>query len=116
MKIAPGQSPTPSAPRSCLRQACLKSNATCSSHARRGGVLDATTIPRLSCSAVAGAANNQLGEREDADRLRDTGILWAPDFVINSGGVLHGVGLELLGWTPDELTRRLEGIGTTLES
>jgi leucine dehydrogenase len=47
-----------------------------------GGTLSVSTIPGLRCRIVAGAANNQLAEPTDADRLRDRGILYAPDFVI----------------------------------
>lgn len=79
-----------------------------------GSVLSATTIPRLRCRVVAGAANNQLAEPADADRLRDAGILYAPDFVINSGGALHLIGTEMCGWDAPMLATRLEGIGTTL--
>jgi leucine dehydrogenase len=53
-----------------------------------GGVLNARTIPRLKCKVVAGAANNQLETAEDAVRLKERGILFAPDYVINSGGVI----------------------------
>jgi leucine dehydrogenase len=77
-----------------------------------GGVLDADTVPRLACAGIAGAANNQLAEPAVADLLTAAGILWAPDFVVNCGGVLHGVGLEVLAWTPDELAERLRGIET----
>ena len=80
-----------------------------------GAVLNASTIPRLRCRIVAGAANNQLGEPEDAQRLTDAGILYAPDYVVNAGGVLHLAGYERLGWTPDEMAARLEGIGATLQ-
>jgi leucine dehydrogenase len=79
-----------------------------------GGILNARSIEGLRCRIVAGAANNQLEEQSDADRLAARGILYAPDFVINAGGVLHGAGLEVLGWSQDELSRRLAGIGTTL--
>lgn len=72
-----------------------------------GGILDARTIPRLRCAVVAGAANNQLGAPSDAKTLREAGILYAPDYVINVGGALHGAGLELLGWGRDELDLRL---------
>ena len=68
-----------------------------------GATLNAESIPRLRCRVVAGAANNQLATPEDGERLRARGILYAPDYVINSGGALHGIGLERLGWTPDEL-------------
>jgi leucine dehydrogenase len=79
-----------------------------------GGVLSRETIPRLRCRVVAGAANNQLLEAADADRLREAGILYAPDFVVNAGGVLSLAGLEVLGWSSEELEARLEGIGGTL--
>ena len=79
-----------------------------------GATLNADSIPLLRCRVVAGAANNQLATPEDGERLRAAGILYAPDYVINSGGALHGIGLERLGWTPDELERKVEGIGETL--
>jgi leucine dehydrogenase len=79
-----------------------------------GGTLSAETIPGLRCLIVAGAANNQLADPADADRLRDRGILYAPDFVINAGGVFHNVGRESLGWGDPEVDRALEGIGDTL--
>jgi leucine dehydrogenase len=79
-----------------------------------GGTLSASTIPALNCRIVAGAANNQLGEPADAERLRGRGILYAPDFVINAGGVFHNVGRESLGWGDGEVDRALEGIGGTL--
>jgi len=79
-----------------------------------GGTLTAETIPRLRCRIVAGAANNQLGETADAERLRERGILYAPDFVINAGGVFHNVGRESLGWGDAEVEQALQGIGGTL--
>jgi leucine dehydrogenase len=79
-----------------------------------GGVLSAATIPRLRCRAVAGAANNQLAEPLDAELLAERGILYAPDFVINAGGVLHLAGYETLRWTEEQMAVRLAGIGDTL--
>ena len=79
-----------------------------------GGTLNADSIPRLRCKIVAGSANNQLGEAADAQRLSDAGILYAPDFVINAGGVLQLLGLEEHGWDEEELDRNLAGIGDTL--
>jgi leucine dehydrogenase len=79
-----------------------------------GATLDATTIPRLRCRIVAGAANNQLAAPEDGERLRAAGILYAPDYVINGGGALHGIGLERLHWDADRLEREVAGIGATL--
>ena len=79
-----------------------------------GGVLSAATIPKLRCRVVAGAANNQLAEAHDAELMAEAGILYAPDFVINAGGVLQLAGFETLGWTPEEMATRLAGIGDTL--
>jgi leucine dehydrogenase len=79
-----------------------------------GGTLSAETIPRLRCRVVAGSANNQLAEPEDADRLRAAGILYAPDYVINAGGVLNSIGVETLGWDRPTVDARLAAIGETL--
>ncbi len=79
-----------------------------------GGLLNAQSIPLLRCRVVAGAANNQLGIRDDARRLTEAGILYAPDFVINSGGALHLFGLEVLGWSAEELAAKLAGVGAAL--
>ena len=79
-----------------------------------GGVLNAGTIPQLSCGAVAGAANNQLAEPEDADRLHERGILFAPDYVVNSGGVIQLIGLVDENWDAAQLELGLAGIGDTL--
>jgi len=79
-----------------------------------GGTLSVETIPRLRCRIVAGSANNQLVEPEDAERLHARAILYAPDYVINAGGVLQLAGLEVLGWDEAELERNLAGIGDTL--
>ncbi|MDQ3067362.1 MAG: phenylalanine dehydrogenase [Actinomycetota bacterium] len=79
-----------------------------------GATLNAESIPRLRCRLVAGGANNQLATPEDGERLHAAGILYAPDYVINSGGALHGIGLERLHWSPQELERKVEGIGDTL--
>jgi leucine dehydrogenase len=79
-----------------------------------GGILDSVTIDRLRCRVVAGAANNQLTEPADAERLGERGILYAPDYVINAGGAIGIIGKELLGWDDHVLEERLVGIGRTL--
>jgi leucine dehydrogenase len=81
-----------------------------------GKVLSEETIPRLRCRAIAGAANNQLAAPEDGDRLREARILYAPDFVVNAGGVIHLAGYETLGWDDAAMARRLEAIGDTLQN
>jgi leucine dehydrogenase len=81
-----------------------------------GAVLSLTTIPQLRCRLVAGAANNQLETPGDADRLAARGILYAPDYVVNAGGVIWLAGYETLGWDDARMQARLAGIGQTLES
>ncbi len=60
-----------------------------------GAILNEHTIPALRVAAVAGGANNQLSSPEDADRLHARGILYAPDFVVNAGGIIN-VATEIL--------------------
>jgi leucine dehydrogenase len=81
-----------------------------------GGVLDAKTIPQLKCRIVAGGANNQLAEPEDAKRLKDREILYAPDYVINAGGAMFLVGMETQGWTKERMENEVtEGIQNVLQ-
>jgi leucine dehydrogenase len=79
-----------------------------------GGVIDPTTIPRLRCRIVAGAANNPLSDHSDGELLAAAGILYAPDFVINGGGAIHLIGYESLGWDEQRVTAALAGIADTL--
>ena len=81
-----------------------------------GGTLDAESIPRLVCRAIAGCANNQLAEPEDAERLQERGILYAPDYIVNAGGIIQLIGLEDEGWDEAQLEERLAGIGDTLRT
>jgi leucine dehydrogenase len=80
-----------------------------------GGVLSAATIPALRCAAIAGAANNQLETPADGERLAKAGILYAPDYVVNSGGVIWLAGYETLGWDDARMQARLAGIGEVLD-
>ncbi len=80
-----------------------------------GSVLSEATIPRLDCRVVAGAANNQLATPEDAARLAARGILYAPDYVANAGGVIWLAGYETLGWDDAHVRARLAGIEQTLD-
>jgi leucine dehydrogenase len=79
-----------------------------------GATLSAETIPRLACRAVAGCANNQLAEPEDARRLHERGIIYAPDYVVNAGGIIQLIGLEDEAWNEAQLEERLAGVGDTL--
>jgi glutamate dehydrogenase/leucine dehydrogenase len=81
-----------------------------------GGTLNAESIPRLACRAIAGCANNQLAEPEDAERLQERGILYAPDYVVNAGGIIQLIGLEDEGWDEGQLEERLAGVGDTLRT
>jgi len=79
-----------------------------------GGTLNAESIPLLACRAIVGCANNQLAEPEDALRLHERGILYAPDYVVNAGGIVQLIGLEDEGWSEAQLEERLAGMGETL--
>ena len=79
-----------------------------------GAVLNATTIPELHCDAVVGSANNQLAaEQEDAERLRQRGIVYAPDFVANAGGVIN-IAEEPHGYDRQRAYDRIRTIHDTL--
>ncbi len=80
-----------------------------------GGVLDHDSVGRLGAPIVAGAANNQLADEDVAELLADRGVLWAPDFVANAGGVINlSVELEPGGYDPRRARERVRGIGDTL--
>jgi leucine dehydrogenase len=81
-----------------------------------GGTLNAESIPLLAFRAIAGCANNQLAEPADSERLRERGILYAPDYVVSAGGIVQLIGLEDEGWDETQLEERLAGIGDTLRS
>jgi leucine dehydrogenase len=78
-----------------------------------GAILNDATISRLRTPIVAGAANNQLQHERHAAALAHRGILYAPDFVINAGGVISG-SVALLGETHEAMVRRVDGIADTL--
>jgi glutamate dehydrogenase/leucine dehydrogenase len=77
-------------------------------------VLSAESIPHLRCRVVAGAANNQLATDDDDERLAEAGILYAPDYVVNAGGVIHLAGHETLGWDDAHVKARIAAIEHTL--
>jgi len=80
-----------------------------------GGIINNQTIPQLKAQIVCGAANNQLLEPEHGDALEARGILYAPDYVANSGGVLSG-GADLFGWTSEQVRTAVLAIYDTLLS
>jgi leucine dehydrogenase len=80
-----------------------------------GAVFDADTVPRLRCRAIAGAANNQLASEGAAELLAARGILWAPDFVVNAGGIVNiAVELRAEGYDAAVARRDCRAIGETL--
>ena len=78
-----------------------------------GGAIDADALDRLRAKVVCGAANNQLVTPAHGDRLADRGVLYAPDYVANAGGIIN-VCAEYLGWSIGEAVGRVEKIGETL--
>ncbi|MCI2957895.1 Glu/Leu/Phe/Val dehydrogenase family protein [Agromyces atrinae] len=79
-----------------------------------GGVLTPETIAELRVRAVVGAANNQLSSRESAALLAERGILWAPDFVVNGGGVIYLDLASVPGADEALVGERVGAIGETL--
>ena len=82
-----------------------------------GGILNKETIPKLKCLLVAGCANNQLMEVEDDRRLKSKGILYAPDFVINAGGLINVTfELQKTGYNPLEARLAVAQIAQRLKA
>jgi leucine dehydrogenase len=79
-----------------------------------GGILNDQTIPLLQVEIVAGAANNQLLESEHGDLLQRRGIVYAPDYAANAGGVINGTCIEMLGWDARRAQDKVEAIYDTL--
>jgi leucine dehydrogenase len=82
-----------------------------------GGTLNDHTIPRLQCQIVAGCANNQCLQEAHGDHLRQRGIVYAPDFVLNAGGLLN-VAMELTpaGYNEARVLERVRHIATTVRA
>ncbi len=78
-----------------------------------GAVINDQTLPRLRCEIVAGAANNQLHEDRHGEELEARGILYAPDYVANAGGVIN-VYSELAGWDRERSLRKADEIYHTI--
>jgi leucine dehydrogenase len=80
-----------------------------------GAILDAETIEELRAPVVAGGANNQLATPEDGDRIQRHGILYAPDYVINAGGIINVSTEFLKDGDMDVVRRRIEAIPERLD-
>ncbi|MBB4825670.1 leucine dehydrogenase [Sporosarcina luteola] len=79
-----------------------------------GAVINDETIPQLKAKVIAGSANNQLKNAEHGDMIHEMGIVYAPDYVINSGGVIN-VADELAGYNRERALKRVAGIYDTIE-
>ncbi len=80
-----------------------------------GGILNDQTIPRLRVAIVCGAANNQLFEDRHGSAIEARGILYVPDYISNSGGIIHGA-QEATNWTAERCAQAIEAIyDTTLK-
>ena len=80
-----------------------------------GAILSETTIPEIKAPIVAGAANNQLATPEDGERLHKRGVLYAPDYVINAGGIINVCTEYLADGDASLVRKRIEGIPVRLE-
>jgi leucine dehydrogenase len=93
----------------------LTANVDVLSPCALGAVLTSETVPRLRCRSIAGAANNQLADEHVAELLAGRGILWAPDFVVNAGGIVNiAVELRREGYDAAVARHDCRAIGETL--
>ncbi len=79
-----------------------------------GGSLNAATVPGLMAAVVCGAANNQLATVDDGVELARRGILYAPDYIVNAGGIIN-VAAEYLGWSSADVAPRVAAIAARLD-
>lgn len=84
-----------------------------------GAIVNPETLPRLKAKAIAGAANNQLSTPDMGEKVKARGILYAPDYVINGGGIIN-VAAEIAGaydpaWVDGKLSRLMETLGEVLD-
>ena len=78
-----------------------------------GAALSSATIPELQAAAVVGSANNQLATPQDAQRIQDSGVLYAPDYVVNAGGVIN-IAHEQGGYDRARADEQIRGIHATV--
>ena len=78
-------------------------------------MLDAETVAQLRAPVVCGAANNQLASDDMAVRLAERDVLYAPDFLVNAGGIINVAG-EYLGWNASEVRQRVTNVGQRLKT
>jgi leucine dehydrogenase len=80
-----------------------------------GGAIDAANLPLLRCEVICGCANNQLDDDGLASELAERGILYAPDFVVNAGGLIH-VYREIRGYSEERARELALGIEENLDA
>jgi leucine dehydrogenase len=78
-----------------------------------GAILDDASIQKLHAKVIAGGANNQLARNEHGAQLKARGVLYAPDYVINGGGIIRVAG-QICNWSDAEIERRVLNIAATL--
>jgi leucine dehydrogenase len=78
-----------------------------------GGIINDSTIEQLHARIIAGGANNQLLEERHGEALAEKGILYAPDYAANAGGIINGC-IELLGWERADALRKVDEIYDTV--
>ncbi|MGG4549446.1 branched-chain amino acid dehydrogenase [Rossellomorea marisflavi] len=79
-----------------------------------GAIINDETIPQLKAKVIAGAANNQLKEARHGDAIHEMGIVYAPDYVINAGGVIN-VADELYGYNSERAMKKVEQVYNNVE-
>jgi leucine dehydrogenase len=80
-----------------------------------GAILNPNTIPTLNCKAVAGGANNQILDEASGLALKARGIFYAPDFVINGGGVINAAAEVDGPYNKDAVLKKVDNIYNTIE-
>lgn len=93
----------------------LEANADVFAPCALGGVLDSAAVMKLRATVVCGAANNQLATPEQGSELAARDVLYAPDYVVNAGGIIN-VAAEYLHWSEEEVQSRVGRIAATLTS
>ncbi len=78
-----------------------------------GAIINDDTVAQLRCKVIAGSANNQLQREEHGEQLQQRGILYAPDYLINAGGLIF-VALRHAGRSAEEISAKIETIGQSL--
>jgi len=79
-----------------------------------GATINFNTLPILKCRAIAGAANNQLLDEECGRILKSKGILYAPDFIINGGGVINAAQEAFTTYNKENVLKQVENIYNTV--